>query len=157
MRKSWFSGIVLGGAVVGVVVVGLGAADTAPPAPVPWLVAPLVRQLAARGITDQNTSRIVVIGNEGGYGSDFKITIGPHYLIQKIWDTIYQSRPYKTIVFSGYRTLKFYKKGDSRAPVVELLVNATGRCHIHDSFDNGYRCPGINKLLKRLLKSRYEY
>jgi hypothetical protein len=41
--------------------------------------------------------------------------------------------------------------------VVELLVNATGRCHIRGAFDNGHRCPGINKLLERLLKSRYEY
>ena len=48
---------------------------------------------------------------------------------------------------------KFYRKGDPETPVVELLVNATGRCHIRGAYDNGFRCPGLDKMLGRLLKA----
>jgi hypothetical protein len=114
--------------------------------------------LAARGITDHNTAKIEVIGSENTGDAGLKVTLtGTMRELQEVWDTIYQSRPYKTIVFSGYRTLKFYKKGEPKTPVIELLVNSTGRCHIRGAFDNGFRCPGINKLLERLLKSQHEY
>ena len=38
----------------------------------------------------------------------------------------------------------------------DKLVNATDRCHFKDAFDNSFRCHGINKILRPLLKSEYE-
>ena len=114
------------------------------------------RELAARGITDHNTSKIVLVGCTSGYGGDFEVTIGPWYLIQEIWDTIYQSRPHQRWAASGFLTLKFYKKGDSKSPAVELLVNETSRCHFPSDFDNAFRCPGIYKILSAEQKREFE-
>ena len=116
----------------------------------------LVRNLAKRGVSDVSTGRIILIGSEGGCGDDIQVTITAEFLIQEIWDTIYQSRPYKTWTASGFRKLRFYTDAQSTVPVAELLVNATDRCHFEDAFDDAFRCPGINKTLGPLLKAEYE-
>ena len=57
MTRSSSIGAIVGGLVVGLVFVSLGAARTPHETkePVPWLVNPFVRELAARGITDHDT------------------------------------------------------------------------------------------------------
>ena len=116
----------------------------------------LVKKLAKRGVSDANTRRIILVGNEGGYGHDIQVGITAEFLIQEIWDTIYQSRPYKTWAASGFRKLRFYTDAQSAVPVAELLVNVTDRCHFEEAFDDAFRCPGINKILGPLLKAEYE-
>ena len=116
----------------------------------------LVRRLAARGVSDANTQKIVVVGGEGGYGTGLQVTITEEFLIQEIWDTIYQSRPYKTWAASGFRKLWFYTDRDAASFSAELLVNETDRCHFEGGFDDGFRCPGINKILSRLLEAEYK-
>lgn len=156
MKRSWWSGVVFGGSIVGVVLLGLGAAKSPPESrvTVPWPVNPFVRELAARGITDHNTARIVIVGSEGAGDGGREVTVENLMReVQEIWDTIYQSRPHELWVASGNRTLQFYRKGDLETPVVELLVNATDRCYVRGAFDDGHRCPGLNRLIGKLLKS----
>ena len=116
----------------------------------------LVRDLERRGVTDANTVEIVLAGSEGGYGGDTQVDITAPFLIQEIWDTIYQSRPHKTWAASGFRRLRFYTHPDAEQPAAELLVNITDRCHFEGAFDDAFRCPGINKILGPLLKAEYE-
>jgi hypothetical protein len=54
----------------------------------------LVRQMEKRGITHQNTEKIVLVGGEADVGSGTQVVIEEQFLIQEIWDSIYQSRPY---------------------------------------------------------------
>jgi len=115
----------------------------------------LVQKLATRGVSDANTWKIVLVGSEGGYGAETTVVITANFLVQEIWDTIYQSRPHKTYAASGNRKLRFYTDVDSDTPAAELLVNATDRCHFQEAFDEGSRCPGINRILEPLLKAEY--
>ena len=116
----------------------------------------LVKEFADIGVSHANTRRIILVGSEGGYGGDMQVAITEQFLIQEIWDTVYQSRPYRTWVASGFRKLRFYTDDKARVPEVELLVNATDRCHFEGAFDDAYRCPGINKILQPLFKAEYE-
>ena len=116
----------------------------------------LVQKLEKRGVSDANTAKIILVGSEGGYGRRTQVTITAEYLIQEIWDTIYQSRPHKAWAASGFRKLRFYADRESEVPVAELLVNATDRCHFDGDFDDSFRCPGIEKILDPLLKTEYE-
>ena len=117
---------------------------------------PLVRQLADLGVSDANTRKIVIVDTEAGYGPDVAATITHDFLIQEIWDTIYQSRPYSRWAASGFRKLLFYKDAESQVPAAELLVNETDRCHFEGAFDDAYRCPGIFRILERELKAEHE-
>jgi hypothetical protein len=117
---------------------------------------PLVQRLAGFGLSDSSTRKIVLVGSEGGYGGDVQVTISEEFLIQEVWDSIYQSRPYGKWCACGFRRLQFYSEVESEVPAVELLVNATDRCHFAGAFDEGFRCPGINKILEPLLKREYE-
>ena len=116
----------------------------------------LVQKLEKRGVSDAGTDKIILVGSESGYGGGLQVTITANYLIQEIWDTIYQSRPHKTWAASGFRKLRFYADHESEVPVAELLVNVTDRCHFDEDFDDSFRCPGINKILETLLKAEYE-
>ena len=117
---------------------------------------PLVQRLSARGVSDANTRKIVVVGSEGGYGGDLQVTITEDFIIQEIWDAIYQSRPYKTWAASGFRRLRFYTDEEATDFSAELLVNVTDRSHFEGAFDDAFRCPGINKILERSLRLEYE-
>ena len=117
---------------------------------------PLVRKLAALGVSDASTRKIVIVDTEAGYGSDVQATVEWDFLIQDIWDTIYQARPYSRWAASGFRKLLFYKDAESQVPAAELLVNATDRCHFEGAFEDGYRCPGIHRILERELKAEHE-
>ena len=121
---------------------------------------PLVKLLREQGITHENTAKIVLQGSEGGFGSDVMVEVPWQFLIQEIWDTIYQSRPYSVRCACGYRKAHFYAKipktEPSELPVtVTLCINATGRCHIEGQTD-GFRCPKLNSLVERVLKKEYE-
>lgn len=114
-----------------------------------------VQTLKRHGVTPDNIRRIELVGSEGGYGGSLQVTITAEFLIQEIWDTIYQSRPYRAWVASGDRTLRLYTSANSNTPDVEIMVNATDRCHIKGIFEIGYRCPGINRVLEPELKREY--
>ncbi len=116
----------------------------------------LIHHLSARGVSEANTRRIVIVASESGFGSNVQVTVSTGFLIREIWDTIYQSRPHKTWCASGFRKLRFYSDEESIEPAAELLVNGTDRCHFEGAFDDAFRCPGINKILGPLLKAEYE-
>ncbi len=116
----------------------------------------LVRQFEKRGVTDINTEKIILVGSQGGFGNNIQVEITEDFLIDEIWDMIYQSRPYWTRVASGYRKLIFYTYSQPDIPKTKLMVNGTDRCHFEGDFDNPFRCPGINKILRPMLKAEYE-
>ena len=115
-----------------------------------------VQVLNRHGLTPESTQKIDVVASEGGYGSRVQVSITEEFLIQEIWDTIYQSRPYRTWAASGHRKLRFYTSADSSKPDLEVMVNVTDRCHVNGGFERGYRCPGINKVLEPVLKREHE-
>ena len=122
----------------------------------PTIEPAFVQILKRHGLTPDSTEKIHLVASEGGYGSRLQVIITEGYLIQEIWDTIYQARPYRTTVASGNRRLRFYTSADSSKPDVEVMVNVTDRCHVKGGFEQGYRCPGINKVLEPVLKREHE-
>jgi len=114
----------------------------------------LVRELSSHSVTYRNTERILLTGSEGGYGRSVKVSITEHFIIQDVWDRIYQSRPYDVWYASGYRKLDFYPRGQPNKPSVTLMVNASDACHIQGSSER-FRCPGMNTVLEDLLKREY--
>jgi hypothetical protein len=114
----------------------------------------LVQTLAERPITHMDTEKIVLTDSEGGCGASTSVTITELFIIQKIWDTIHQSRPYGVWCACGYRKLEFYRAGHPERPAVILLVNETDACHIEGT-SRRFRCPGINAVLEDLLKHEY--
>jgi hypothetical protein len=116
----------------------------------------LVQKLEKLGVTEISVDKMVLVGSEGGWGSRTQVTINASYLTREIWDTIHQSRPHKAFTASGNRKLRFYEHQDSKEPLAELLVNGTDLCYFEDNFYDSYRCPGINKILRPLLKREYD-
>ena len=47
-----------------------------------------------RGVTHHNTDKIMLTGSQADFGPDVKVEIKEQFLIQEIWDSIYQSRPH---------------------------------------------------------------
>ncbi len=118
----------------------------------------LVQILKSKGITYLNTDKVIIYGSQADYGSNTKVLGEWSWLIQKIWDKIYQSRSFDEWAMSGYRTIEFYKK-ESKLKVT-LLVNETDVCFIEnenrEKGKKGFRCPGLNEFLMNLLKYEYE-
>ena len=112
-----------------------------------------VRDIKSRGISDQTTKKIVIIGSEGGFG-EVSLEIPDQYAIEEIWDTIYQSRPTKYWVTSGYRTIEMYGSDDLATPKVRLLVNETDATYIEGT-KKKFRCPGLDEYLLKILE--YEF
>lgn len=105
------------------------------------------------GITYQNTAKIILRGDEASGTAGKEIVLDMNIEeIQKIWDTIYQSRPYDHWALSGYRQLDFYSNEDSDEPDITLYINETSATH---TSKNGkrFRCPGLPELIRKIWKS----
>lgn len=112
----------------------------------------LVRDLKKRNVTYLNTTHIVVRGSESDGCPGVIVEDGADYVIQEIWDKIYQSRPYPRFAFSSWRTLELYTYYDFNEPAVTLMVNETNETHIKGtSPKDGYRCPGLEQYLINML------
>ncbi len=114
----------------------------------------LVRQMKRYGITHHNTGRIVLTGSEADVGPNIKVTIEEQCLIQEIWDSIYQSRPYGVWYASGYRRVDFYAD-PHRAPVATLWINESDASHL-DGREERFRCPKLHALVITLLQEEYD-
>ena len=115
----------------------------------------LVSRMKAYGVTHLNTSKIVLRGMEADVGSDVIVEIEEHFLIQEIWDTIYQSRPATIWYSSGFRQADFYAPGYPKKPAFTLLINESDACHIKGEKDR-FRCPKLHALFMKLLKEAYD-
>lgn len=106
------------------------------------------------GITHQNTGKIILRGDEasGTVGKDIVLDNLDEFIIQDIWDTVHQSRPYDHWVASGYRVLEFYADADSDKPDITLYINETSATH---TSKNGkrFRCPGLPELIRKIRKA----
>jgi hypothetical protein len=107
------------------------------------------------GVTDLNTGKIVLHGSEADVGAGVRAEIVEHFLIQRIWDAIYQSRPTRVWYSSGYRRADFYADTDPNSPACTLWINASDACHLAGSADR-YRCPLLNGLALDLLQKAKE-
>jgi len=115
----------------------------------------LVRQMKQHGITDDNTGRIVLTGSEADVGPTIKVDIEEQFLIQEIWDSIYQSRPHGLWYASGHRRADFYTYPD-RDPVVTLWINASDASHLDGQNDTRFRCPKLHALVMKLLQEEHD-
>ena len=115
----------------------------------------LVRQMKQHGITHHNTDRIVLTGSDADVGPNIKVDIREQFLIQEIWDSIYQSRPHAHWDASGYRRADFYTYPD-RDPVVTLWINASDASHLDGQNGTRFRCPKLHTLVMKLLQKEYD-
>ena len=117
----------------------------------------LVRDLEKRGVTYQNTEKIIVQDSEGGWGADTIVVLSDEFAIQTVWDAIYQARPYSQWVASGYREIRFYTASRADKPNVILRQNASDEVHLKGlTARDGYRCPGLFDYLTPFLEHEYE-
>lgn len=122
-----------------------GSADPATPS-----MAERIEQ--ASGITYTNTGKIVLRGDEASGTAGKTISLDGNLddlIIQQIWDTVYQSRPYDRFALSGYRVLEFYADPESNEPDIVFYVNETSATHTNK---NGmkFRCPGLPALIDEI-------
>ncbi len=115
----------------------------------------LVRQMKRHGIAHHNTGRIVLTGSEADVGSSIKVDIEEQFLIQEIWDTIYESRPHGLWYASGYRRADFYTYPDGD-PVVTLWINASDASHLDGQSETRFRCPKLHALVMKRLQEEYD-
>jgi len=115
----------------------------------------LVNRMKAHGVTHLNTGKIILYGSEADVGSHVSVKIEEHFLIQGIWDTIYQSRPERVWYASGYRRANFYADTDLDHPAFTLWINASDACHINKQTER-FRCPKLHSVVMRLLQDAHE-
>jgi len=115
----------------------------------------LVRQMKQNGITHHNTGKIVLTGSEADVGPDVKVEIEEQFLIQEIWDSIYQSRPHGLWYASGYRKADFYVDQD-RDPVATLWINASDSSFLNGNSKTRFRCPKLHAFVMGLLQEEYD-
>ena len=115
----------------------------------------LVENMQSHGITHEITGKIVLRGSEPDVGSKIIVPIREQFIIQEIWDSIYQSRPYSVWYASGYRHLDFYNNENDSKPILTLLVNESGATHIQGT-DKRFRCPGLEQYVMNLLTEEYK-
>ena len=108
-----------------------------------------------QGITYQNTGKIVLTGSEADVGSDVTVEIEEQFLIQEIWDSICQSRPYGVWCSSGYHRADFYTFPD-RPPVATLWINASDASHLDGQHETRFRCPKLHAFVMKLLQEEYD-
>ena len=114
----------------------------------------LVGLLREKGVTYLNTSKVVIYGSQADFGTDTKVVGEWTWLIQEIWDKIYQSRPLNNWTTSNYLRVEFYTD-DNKVKAV-FYVNETDNCFLSEKDKNGYRCPGIYSYLIKLLRLEHE-
>ncbi len=115
----------------------------------------LVSRIKIQGVTHLNTGKIVLYGSEADFGRDVRVEVEEHFLIQEIWDTIYQSRPARIWYACGYRRADFYADTNLENPALTLWINASDACHIGTQKER-FRCPKLNALVMNLLQDAYE-
>lgn len=117
----------------------------------------LVDQMQSRGISYLNTQKVVIRASEGGYGSDTVVNVEEEFIIQRIWDSIYVSRPYHRWSASGDEQVEFYSSREDSKPRLTLMVNVSDLARIKgQTYNEGFRCPGLNEYLQEWLKREYE-
>ena len=116
--------------------------------------ASLVEEMSQRGVTARNTARIVLTDSEGGTGAT-AVEIDEEFIIQKVWDSIHQSRPHDRWAMSGFQRADFYT-GPGDTPAATLWVNETDACFLDGQSASKFRCPELHALASRLLQEAHE-
>jgi hypothetical protein len=112
----------------------------------------LVREMSNRGASYLQTGKVAIRGSEADVGSQITVEAKEGFIIQRIWDTIYASRPYTAWAASGFREVEFYRWEEDLEPVAVLLVNVTDEAHFKGQTPkDGFRCPGLSDYLMTLL------
>ncbi len=114
----------------------------------------LIENLRERGITYITTSKVIIYGSPADYGTKTIVNSQWTWLIQEIWDKIYESRPHSTWTASNYLKLELCTKEKGIKAI--LYVNATDNCFLNEKDKKGYRCPGLYEYLMKVLKYEYE-
>jgi hypothetical protein len=107
------------------------------------------------GVTHHNTGKILLTGSEADVGGDVKVEIEEQFIIQEIWDSIYQSRPYGLWYESGYRRADFYVDQNDK-PAATLWINASDSSFLDSQSKIRFRCPKLHAFVMRLLQQEYD-
>lgn len=115
----------------------------------------LVRQMKKCGVTHHNTGKIVLTGSEADVGSNTKVAIEEQFIIQEIWDSIYQSRPHGSWCASGYLRADFYVDQNDE-PAVTLWINVSDSSFLDGQSKSRFRCPKLHAFVMKLLQEEYD-
>lgn len=132
----------------------------------------LIEDLYTRGAKPSSTDHLVFIGSEADFGWDTQVVITDRKVIDEVWHSILNSKPYARFSACGVRTIEFYSIQDSNTPLATLMVHCGGidsgdAVHIEgagpfpwDSSKGGrvglYKCEGLEELVMKYLKEEYE-
>jgi len=132
----------------------------------------LVKNLYARGAKPYSTAKLVFSGSEGDYGADTRVVITDRQVIDKVWRSILNSKPYARFSACGYQKIEFYSTRCSNTPLATLTVMCGDVYHGDAAYVEGtgpfpwdsskegrvgvYECEGLNELVLKYLKEEYE-
>lgn len=132
----------------------------------------LIEDLYTRGATPSSTDYLVFIGSEADVGPDIRTVITDSNVIDDVWHSILNSKPYARFSACGYQTIEFYSTQDSNTPLKTLRVHCGSidsgdAVHIEgagpfpwDSSKGGrvglYKCEGLHLLVLKYLREEYE-
>jgi len=132
----------------------------------------LVDDLYARGAKPSATAKLVFRGSDADFGWDTEVVITDRNVIDEVWHSILNSRPYARFSACGWRTIEFYSTSDSSTPLATLRVycgdiDRGDAAHVEgtgpfpwDSSRGGrvglYECKGLDELVLKYLREEYE-
>ncbi len=132
----------------------------------------LIEDLYTRGATPSSTDELVFIGSEADVGPDIRVVITDSNVIDEVWHSILNSKPYARFSACGYRTIEFYSIQDSNTSLATLRVYCGGidhgdAAHVEgagpfpwDSSKGGrgglYECEGLDELVMKYLREEYD-
>jgi len=132
----------------------------------------LIEDLYTRGAKPSSTAKLIFSGSDADYGQDTRVVITDRDVIDNVWHSILNSRPYGRFSACGYQTIEFYSTQDSNTPLETLRVHCGSidsgdAVHIEgagpfpwDSSKGGrvglYKCEGLHLLVLKYLKEEYE-
>ena len=132
----------------------------------------LVKNLHVRGVKPSSTAKLIFSGSEADVGPDIRVVITDRNVIDEVWHSILNSKPYARFSACGYRTIEFYSIQNSNTPLATLKVYCGGieqgdAAHVEgagpfpwDSSKGGrvglYECKGLDELVLKYLREEYE-
>jgi len=132
----------------------------------------LIEDLYTRGAKPSSTDHLVFIGSEADFGWDTQVVITDRKVIDEVWHSILNSKPYARFSACGVRTIEFYSIQDSNTPLATLRVYSGGIDHGDPACVEGagpfpwdsskgdrvglYECEGLEELVMKYLKEEYE-
>jgi len=128
----------------------------------------LVHALYSKGANPAATEKIIVRGNEGGFGSDISVAITDPNVINRVWTAIINSQNYGVFSACGFRRIEFHSAEHPDTPLatLKLLCGPGDPVYLKEQEplawvaskggrDGLYQCLGLNGLIEPYLREEY--